>query len=246
MILTKSDLKFYLKEDRKRYNINCPWRLGVYMGNEPSHAYRMVRALRLYEYALNNWTESGLQYYLNEENGYYGTIKKYEDILLEETYYLGNVTVDPSTNYINGTIKQVYAQERGNVLCGEEVVINTQDNNCNIWNGSQTSWTGYVSLLYPSDYAYAADRSNWERDIITSIVSGGASNNWLNNVESSTFALLSPSANYPNGIFGSNYGLLAIASADSFINYRPVLTLNADIVMIAGEGSYSNPYTIVD
>ena len=40
--------------DKKRYSLRMPWRLGVYIGNEPSHAFRMVRALRLYEYALNN------------------------------------------------------------------------------------------------------------------------------------------------------------------------------------------------
>lgn len=54
MINTKNDLKFYLKEDKKRAYLRMPWRLGVCIGNEPSHAYRMVRTLRLYEYAINN------------------------------------------------------------------------------------------------------------------------------------------------------------------------------------------------
>lgn len=54
MIQTHKDLKFYIKEDKKRYALNIPWRLGVYLGHEPSHAFRVIRALRLYEYALNN------------------------------------------------------------------------------------------------------------------------------------------------------------------------------------------------
>lgn len=54
MIKTKDDLKFYLNEDKKRYNLKLPWRIGVYIGHEPSHAFRMTRALRLYEYSINN------------------------------------------------------------------------------------------------------------------------------------------------------------------------------------------------
>lgn len=54
MIKTKKDLRFYIEEDKKRYALNIPWRLGVYLGSEPSHAFRLVRALRKYEYALNN------------------------------------------------------------------------------------------------------------------------------------------------------------------------------------------------
>ena len=54
MIKSKRDLRFYITEDKKRYTLNIPWRVGVYFGHEPSHAFRIVRALRLYEYALNN------------------------------------------------------------------------------------------------------------------------------------------------------------------------------------------------
>lgn len=53
MIKTKSDLKLYLKEDRKRYG-RMPWRIGILIGHEASHAFRVVRALRYYEYAINN------------------------------------------------------------------------------------------------------------------------------------------------------------------------------------------------
>lgn len=54
MIKTKEDLKFYLTEDRKQYNIPIPWRIGIFIGHEKSHAWRLVRALRLYEFARNN------------------------------------------------------------------------------------------------------------------------------------------------------------------------------------------------
>lgn len=54
MIKTKEDLRLYLAEDKKRYYLRMPWRFGIFIGNEQSHAYRMVRALRLYEFALNN------------------------------------------------------------------------------------------------------------------------------------------------------------------------------------------------
>lgn len=54
MIKTKKDLKFYLKEDKKRHGLPVPWYIGIWIGVECCHAYRMVRYLRLYEYALNN------------------------------------------------------------------------------------------------------------------------------------------------------------------------------------------------
>ena len=54
MIKTKKELNFYLEEDKKQFPMSIPWRLGIYIGNEKSHAWRLVRALRYYEYALNN------------------------------------------------------------------------------------------------------------------------------------------------------------------------------------------------
>lgn len=54
MIVTKSDLKLYLKEDKKQYNLSIPWRIGVLLGHERSYAWKIVRSLRYYEYAINN------------------------------------------------------------------------------------------------------------------------------------------------------------------------------------------------
>lgn len=54
MIKTKKDLKFYLMEDKKQYNLPSYWRLGLILGYEKCHIWRYVRCLRLYEYALNN------------------------------------------------------------------------------------------------------------------------------------------------------------------------------------------------
>lgn len=58
MIRTKKDLKLYLKEDLKQYNLPFSWRIGVLIGHEKSCAYHFLRTLRLYEFALNN--SSGL------------------------------------------------------------------------------------------------------------------------------------------------------------------------------------------
>lgn len=57
MIRTKEDLKFYLREDLKQYELSYPWWIGIYFGSELSHAYRIVRSLRRYEYARNNSME---------------------------------------------------------------------------------------------------------------------------------------------------------------------------------------------
>lgn len=54
MISTKEDLREYIHLDKQRYSLRMPWRLGVLIGNEPSHAFRMTRTLRHYEHAVNN------------------------------------------------------------------------------------------------------------------------------------------------------------------------------------------------
>lgn len=54
MINTKEDLKFYINEDRKRHLVGKNWRIGLLLGREACHAFRLVRSLRLYEYAINN------------------------------------------------------------------------------------------------------------------------------------------------------------------------------------------------
>lgn len=54
MIRSREDLRFYLQEDKKQYDLRHPWWLGIFCGSELSHAYRLVRSLRKYEYALND------------------------------------------------------------------------------------------------------------------------------------------------------------------------------------------------
>lgn len=53
MIKTIEDLRFYLQEDKKRYSLPCHWYLGMLLGIERCHSYRLVRYLRKYEYTLN-------------------------------------------------------------------------------------------------------------------------------------------------------------------------------------------------
>ena len=57
MIETRDDLRFYLREDRKRNHIPPSWG-GYYLrliaGEEQVHVYRYIRCLRYCEYHLNN------------------------------------------------------------------------------------------------------------------------------------------------------------------------------------------------
>lgn len=54
MIQTKDDLKYYLKEDAKRYNLSRFNFLYRLMGFETATIWHIQRRFRLFEYAKNN------------------------------------------------------------------------------------------------------------------------------------------------------------------------------------------------
>ena len=204
-----------------------------------------------YTYKLNNWTHSGLMYYLNEENtgSYYNTIgASYKNLIDTTTYYLGNVSINNSTYMADGTAKQIYEQERGNIECDGNVTEWSQNASCNIWNGNSATWSGKVGLLYPSDYAYASSSSHWTSNLGEYYSNGGSLNNWMFNTDAFFSWLLSPASSGANYalfwyyvgyvesyyvLFGSSYGAL-----------RPVLNLVSTVATIEGDGSYNNPYIL--
>ncbi len=197
----------------------------------------------------NDWTTSSLKsllngaYYNAEDGtnsgycyGYDKTItgncdytKKgiqsdYRGMIANVTWYLGGY----SSNY--ATAEAFYGYERGTTVYSER----------------PTSTTGYIGLMYPSDYGYSVlasscarttDLSNYNRaQCAGASWLYGKGNEWT----------LTPNSSGNSSVFNLIYvGYLNyFYSASNGYGTRPVLYLDASVYKIDGDGSLENPYII--
>ena len=196
----------------------------------------------------NNWANAGTMYYLNENQSgsYYYTIDaNYKGLVADATYYLGNAYAWGNA----GTAKDVYIQERSSIMCASSVTSNSYNNNCNVWNGNQATWTGKIAMLNVSDFGYAASSDMWSINI-GSYYNGGTSRifekNWLLATDAYYTSFLSPSYESPqHGMKWFETGEVSSGYVGSSSNaVRPVLNLKSDTLIISGDGSYNNPYRL--
>ena len=195
----------------------------------------------------NDWTKAGSMYYLNEN--YLNNLEN-SSLIENMKYYLGNITVDIDDTYmmfILGTNKEVYNQERGSTVCDSSIKNFSNEKNCNIWYGNQATWNGKIALLYPSDFGYASNTSNWSKDYKEAHSNGISLNNWMyNNISYGTW-FLSPASSYPSSVATVNFdGALYYDFADTVggVALRPVLSLGSQTMIISGTGSINDPYII--
>ena len=189
----------------------------------------------------NDWTKAGSMYYLNEN--YLNSLEN-SSLIENMKYNLGNVSIN-SDGFITGIAKEVYTQERGTTVCDSSITSNSHSNNCNIWNGNQASWNGKIALLYPSDYGYASNTSNWSKDLSSAYSNGLSLNNWMFNNEMAGTWFLSPASDFPDYVSVVLIdGGLSRDDADSYVALRPVLSLGSQAMIITGSGSINDPYEL--
>ena len=139
-------------------------------------------------------------------------------------YYLGGY------NTGNVTTLAMYGFERG---------TNRIDNNRPLY------WDGYVGLMYPSDYGYAAGKSCGNGTNLYNYDGSCKSNDWLYN-SSNWQWLMSPTSYNSDGVWyvtssgDVNYDINARRSA----LVAPVFYLTSSTYITDGDGSISNPYQI--
>ena len=115
---------------------------------------------------------------------------------------------------------------------------------------SETTFTGSVGLMYPSDYGYAVLASDCARTIVPneySETSACYDNNWLYQGSSTLQWLISPYSSDASGAFFvnrggylSNYASVGVTVSGSV---SPVMALKADVV-VTGSGTESDPYVM--
>ncbi len=189
----------------------------------------------------NDWTKAGGMYYLNED--YLNSLEN-SSLIENMKYYLGNVTIDTDDTWlIFGTNKEVYSQERGITVCSSNVTFASHKNNCNIWYGNQATWNGKIALLYPSDFGYASNTSNWSKDFKESYKNGISLNNWMFN-NAYTWFISSSSSRSFTAAYVNYDGNLESINVSSNLALRPVLSLRSQTMIISGSGSIDDPYTL--
>lgn len=204
----------------------------------------------------NGWTQASLMNllngaYLNSENGtggeycygYYITIPAncdyretgindtYRPMIENVTWYLGGYSFSFD---VYATAEELYGYERGDI----------------VYSGSPTETTGYIGLMYPSDYGYGVLASDCSRtrdlgEYNTAWCSGqdwlyGQGNEWT----------ITPNTDYSNSVLevsqniASNNGNMNFDVVASGSSVRPVLYLDSNVYIYDGTGTQSDPYII--
>ena len=151
------------------------------------------------------------------------------NMIAEVTYYLRGY--DSTSIYAN----VMYDKER---LSGS------------VYNSSRsTTWTGKVAVPYPSDYGYAADFNQCQKELGSYGWSECINNNWMKGIlgTSSQGWLLTPNSSIESyswyvtsdGSVSNGYG-----GAAMILGTAPVLYLNSEQKIISGTGKSGDPYQL--
>ena len=147
----------------------------------------------------------------------------YRPMIENVTWYLGG----HSTN--SATAEAFYGYERGTT----------------VYSGRPTSTTGYIGLMYPSDYGYSVLASSCARTTNLSSYNKAtcAGQSWL--YGSGYEWTITPYSSTSYIVFYLYYsGYVSDSNARSGYAARPVLYLDSSVYVIDGNGSMSDPYII--
>ena len=148
----------------------------------------------------------------------------YRSMIANVTWYLGGYSSTSATS------EAFYGYERGTT----------------VYSGRPTATTGYIGLMYPSDYGYSVLSSSCARTTNLSSYDSStcAGQSWL--YGKGYEWTLTPYPSTSNHVFiGSDGGnLLYYGSANHGYGARPVLYLDASVYKIDGEGTLDKPYII--
>ena len=147
----------------------------------------------------------------------------YRSMIANVTWYLGGYSIP------NATAEAFYGYERGTT----------------VYSGRPTSTTGYIGLMYPSDYGYSVLSSSCARTTNLGSYSSStcAGQSWLygKGIEWT----ISPHSSSSNNVFFLHgYGSASRLSAHCGYAVRPVLYLEASVYKIDGDGSLGNPFIL--
>ncbi len=195
----------------------------------------------------NDWSTASLNLLLN--GAYYSA----KDGINSGYCYGLYSTVTGNCNYTKSGIQDGYRGMIANVtwyLGGSSSASSTADafygyeRGSTVYSGRPTTTTGYIGLIYPSDYGYSVLSSSCARttnlDSYDSDTCAGAS--WLYD---GALWTLTPGLSYrQNVFFFNNIAKIVQYGARYGYGVRPVLYLDSSVLLYDGDGSLENPYII--
>ena len=214
------------------------------------------------DYGTNDWTNSYLRVFLNDY--YYGgkTITCHSETSGSTAT---NATITcPDINKINDTAKSMI-QNTTWTLGGTNYKTNNHpyetypvnelyesERGTQVYSGHATTSTDYIGLIYPSDYGYASTDASCRQNLragltYTNNIYGGTptckNNNWLFN--GVWYWTISPYLSIAYSVFRvDGDGRLSNHFAWYRDGVRPSLYLKADVKVVGGTGTSSDPYTL--
>ena len=147
----------------------------------------------------------------------------YRSMIAEVTWYLGGYSS------ASATTESFYGYERGTT----------------VYSGRPTTTTGYIGLMYPSDYGYSVLSSSCARttNLGSYNTATCAGQSWL--YGKGYEWTITPYSSYSNNVFSlGNSGILYNDDANLGYGGRPVLYLDTSVYKIDGEGTLDKPYII--
>ena len=198
----------------------------------------------------NDYSKSSLQKILN--NYYYNGISYSGDYSYDFTSI--GLKNDMTRKMISDSIWYLRGWNSSSVYASE--MYNYERATGSVVTGNETSWTGKIALAYPSDYGYAADLSLCQKQLGNYYDYNDAtctSNNWMKSIlgTSSNGWLLTPYSSNSDFAWDFAWKVSRGGSADGYYNYvnntngvAPVLYLDSELGIKAGDGSSSTPYQL--
>ena len=196
----------------------------------------------------NDWTASSLKLLLN--GAYYNA----QDGTSSGYCYGYSTTATANCDYTKKGIQSGYRGMIANVtwhLGGYSSTSATSsafygyERGTTVYSGRPTSTTGYIGLMYPSDYGYSVLSSSCTRTTNLGSYDSAkcAGQSWL--YGKGYEWTLTPYSSYGFRVFLLyDYGSFDYKSANSGYGSRPVLYLDASVYKIDGDGSLNNPYIV--
>ena len=241
------------------YFNNELWRIiGVFdsssHGKTGEHLTKIIRNDSLGGYAWdksnsNNWATSSLYNLLN--TNYYNAT----DGTSGGNCYQYSTTITGNCDYTETGLQSEYRNMVESVtwyLGGKnsasytaEVFYTGERDSKSVYSGNTASTTGYIGLMYASDYGYSVLSTSCARTTklggYGTSACGGAS--WLKK-ETSEWTVTHRSASSANSFYLLDSASLSSLSAFYGYATRPVLYLKSNVQVYAGDGSISKPYQI--
>ena len=237
---------------------NEPWRIiGVFdevsHGQSGQNLVKIIRADSLggftwHKSNTNDWTASSLMNLLN------GAYLNAEDGTDSGYCYGYSTTVPSNCDYTSIGISATYRSMIANAKWYLEGYSSTSataeafygyERGTTVSSGMPTSTTGYIGLMYPSDYGYSVLASSCARTTNLSSYNSSscAGESWL--YGQGYEWTITPRSSYSGNVFYvSSSGYLRYYNAYDGYSARPSLYLDSSVYVIDGNGSMSDPYII--